>query len=528
MKELRLKQCRLDERYDILDCLGRGSYSEIYTARDNLAQRESLHRVVVIKALNLALQGTTDAELERTLLENFQNEARALDRVRHPNIISRLGHGTAIDLDGTVFHYLVLEYLSGGDLAAICKQGPLEINQAMFYLEQVCSGLAYAHERGVIHRDIKPQNLLLTSDGQVVKIADFGVAKLEAGEGAITRVGTDVFAPPAHSPLSHSGPLEGANGERPRQLTPAADIYSLAKTVFTLLAGVSPRRFSHHQITGIPGELAGHSWSRAVCEVLTKATHDAPERRYQTVQDFWDDLADAVLPATLELPDDGITDREPLATQTLSEVRQMTAQAPPSPRFESSRDYHPAAAERPRIVVAVAEREPPPPLVQTNGQARAREAQDILRQMPDADAVAERKLAAVRNRANSRWIRVGVGMLLLALFAGMLAITYSYFVNHRLWPSIRSGVNPGPNDPNDPTGREGITLTDVNLRSGPGRDNSVVGLAEANSRIRVLSVNGDWWEVQVLQHGKAKRDPSSSDRGWMIRKTSSGPTVNLN
>lgn len=527
MKELRLKQCRLDERYDILDCLGRGSYSEIYTARDNFAALDSPHRIVVIKALNLALQGTTDAELERTLLENFQNEARALDRVRHPNIISRLGHGTAIDLNGTVFHYLVLEYLSGGDLAALCKQGPLDLNTAMFYLEQVCSGLAYAHERGVIHRDIKPQNLLLTSDGQVVKIADFGVAKLEAGDGAITRVGTNVFAPPEHSPLSHSGSLDLKPGERPRQLTPAADIYSLAKTVFTLLAGVSPRRFSHHQITGVPGELAGHPWSRAVCEVLTRSTHDAPERRYQTVQEFWDDLADAVLPATLELSDDGATDRGPLTTPTLSEARPMSAQAPPSPHFESSRDF-PAAQERPRIVVAVAERPVPQTPPHVNGQAQTREAQEILRQMPDADALAERKMVAIRNRANNRWVRVLVGLMLIVLFAGMLAVTYSYFVNHRLWPVTGSRPNPGSNDPNDPTGREGITVTDVNLRSGPGRDNGVVGLAESGSRIRVLSVSGDWWEVQVLQHGKPKRDSSSSDRGWMIRKTSSGPTVNLN
>ena len=112
MSDLKLLQCRLDNRYDIEDCLGRGSYAEIYMARD-LAATDERFRNVVIKALNVLLQGYQDPDLERTLIQNFQNEAIALDRVRHPNIISRLGHGTAIDLTSTAFHYIVLEYLEG-------------------------------------------------------------------------------------------------------------------------------------------------------------------------------------------------------------------------------------------------------------------------------------------------------------------------------------------------------------------------------------------------------------------------------
>src|SRR5213594_1486609 len=113
MTELKLLQCRLDGRYDIEGCLGLGRYAEIYLAPDRAATDESF-RSVVIKALNVLLQGYQDSELEQTLIQNFQNEAVALDRVRHPNIISRLGHGTAIDLNATAFHYIVLEYLGGG------------------------------------------------------------------------------------------------------------------------------------------------------------------------------------------------------------------------------------------------------------------------------------------------------------------------------------------------------------------------------------------------------------------------------
>src|SRR5438067_1806338 len=200
MKELLLNNCRLDKRYDISELLGRGSYAEIYLARDILASTQSPHSTIVLKALNVFLQDDLDDDLERTLVENFQNEAVALDRVRHPNIISRLGHGTARDLRGTVFHYLVLEYLPGGDLQQLIRQGKLSLKQALEYIEQICAGLGHAHSRGVIHRDIKPQNLLLTADKTTVKIADFGVARINVTDTPITRVGTNIYAPPEHSP----------------------------------------------------------------------------------------------------------------------------------------------------------------------------------------------------------------------------------------------------------------------------------------------------------------------------------------
>ncbi len=298
MPELKLQQSRLDGRYDIIECLGRGSYAEIYVAHDNAAS-EGAPETVVIKALNMFLQDAPDRELEHTLIANFQNEAVALDRVRHPNIISRLGHGTAIDLAGTTFHYIVLEYLSGGDMAALSRNHALPIEKALFYLEQVCSGLAHAHECGVIHRDIKPQNLLLTADRQVVKIADFGVARLEATEGAITRVGTNIYSAPEHNPLVQTGSLDlGAIAEGREHLTPAADIYSLAKTTYALLAGESPRRFAQHAIQELPPGINNHYWSKPVLRVLEKATQIRPDKRYQTVQEFWDDLADAALPPT--------------------------------------------------------------------------------------------------------------------------------------------------------------------------------------------------------------------------------------
>src|ERR687889_1502536 len=308
MSELKLQQCRLDGHYDVLDCLGRGSYSEVYVARD-AAAHEGGPSLVVIKALNTHLQGMPDPELERTLVENFRNEAIALDRVRHPNIISRLGHGTAIDLQNRTFHYLVLEYLSGGDLQALVLRRPLPLDGALFYLEQVCKGLAHAHKNGVIHRDIKPQNLLLTADQHTIKIADFGVAKIEAAEGAITRVGTDVYAAPEHHPLATTGPLDTASRSRPPviQLTPAADIYSLAKTTYIVLTGEAPRRFSQKPITQLPQEFAAEQWANYVLRVLERATQTNPARRHQTVEEFWREIRDATMAQTrpLRRPDGG-------------------------------------------------------------------------------------------------------------------------------------------------------------------------------------------------------------------------------
>src|ERR671919_1753195 len=272
MSELKLQQSRLDGRYDIVECLGRGSYAEIYVANDNAAV-DGAPRTVVIKALNLYLRDEPDAELERTLVANFQNEAVALDRVRHPNVINRLGHGTAIDLSGTTFHYIVLEYLPGGSLFDLTRMRPLPIQMTLHYLEQVCSGLAHAHKCGVIHRDIKPQNLLLTADQEIVKIADFGVARLDNTDGAITRVGTNIYSAPEHNPQMHTGQLV-TTGLRlaHAHLTPAADIYSLAKTTYTLIVGEAPRRFAQHALTELPDFAHNTNWGNSVLRVLEKAT----------------------------------------------------------------------------------------------------------------------------------------------------------------------------------------------------------------------------------------------------------------
>jgi serine/threonine protein kinase len=507
MSELKLLQCRLDGRYDIEECLSHGSYAEIYVAHDRAAPDEQF-RKVVIKALNVLLQGYQDPDLERTLIQNFQNEAIALDRVRHPNIISRLGHGTALDLNGTAFHYIVLEYLSGGDLSALARQQPLSIERALSYLQQVSSGLAHAHECGVIHRDIKPQNLLLTADQETVKIADFGVAKLEAADGAITRVGTNIYAAPEHNPLVQTSQLD-TKSLSSEHLTPAADIYSLAKTAYTLFFGVSPRRFAHDPITELPADLSQEYWSRSVLRVLERATQRRPSDRYQTVQEFWDELSDAMMPPTKPLH---VEERPVSVPADLSAPVAVIAEAPPKPRFETSKELrHEAASNgaRPRIVVPIAHKQPAVPAMSTPTFGTIQQTNRVTVAVPRAAAAVP---ASAKPATMSRRLRaLLVGAILILAFAGMLLATRNY---------IRTRWAQQTTQQTSIVGQEAVTTTDLNLRAGPSSANDQVGLAESGSRVKVLNINSNstWCEVQVLEHGRSKSDPTSLDRGWVYKK----------
>jgi serine/threonine protein kinase len=516
MSELKLQQCRLDGRYDVLECLGRGSYSEVYVARDAAAQ-EGAPRTVVIKALNTHLQGVPDAELERTLIENFRNE---------------------------------VEYLSGGDLQALVRNRPLPLEGALFYLEQVCAGLAYAHKHDVIHRDIKPQNLLLTSDQHTVKIADFGVAKIEAAEGAITRVGTEIYAAPEHHPLAVTGPLDTSSlTRRVVQLTPAADIYSLAKTTYMLLTGEAPRRFSRRPVTELPAEFAAQEWSSYVLRVLERATQTNPERRQQTVEEFWREIKDATLARTRPLrkdeggassngrtPSDSDANRgaasgaAPLseAGAVVPSSRGLATPPPPAPTFDREARARDTSG-RHRIVVpisgkAAAAREMFTP--DAGGPVSEPHARDISgprRNQADAGRQSapppqpaypserEPRLSS----AAKRWL---VALALLLAFSGMLYATYRYVNNMR---GAQSGGQQqaqqggGSSRGNAQTGDLRVATTDVKLREGPGTNYEQVGLAEGGSRVKILQTSGKWWKVQVVEHARPKSDPDSEDEGWV-------------
>ena len=507
MRELSLTNCRLDKRYDVQHQLGRGSYAEIFVAHDIMASTTSPHNCVVIKALNVFLQNDLDPDLERTLVENFQNEAIALDRVRHPNIISRLGHGTARDLVGTVFHYLVLEYLEGGDLQKAARVGNLSFKQSFKYIEQVCAGLRHAHRHNIIHRDIKPQNLLLTKDRETVKIADFGVARLNLSDTPITRVGTNIYAPPEHSPLNFD-----ENGHMTVvTLTPAADIYSLAKSVYTLITGEAPRAFANQQITELPLTWRDREWSEDFRRVLMRATRPEPGARYQTVDEFWQDL-EPVRKIAFDL-ETSTSVRPTLHETPQAHVsRGYSPLAPQVPRFDTSRELKLKQPFGPKlsspIKVELGEKIPAQPPIYQPAQ---RVENYWPNQTPEAgvpEIVEDESFEPVVKKRRPILRRVAIFAILLIVFAGGLYGTSAFLRSRGILPAISNPF----------ASKTGKANTDINLRPEPNANNDPIGLVTKDSKVRILKTQNNWYQVDVLEQGRDRDPPLSTNRGWLNGK----------
>lgn len=493
MRELSLNNCRIDKRYDIRETLGRGSYAEIFLAADTLASPQSPHSQVVIKALNVFLQDDLDTDLERTLVENFQNEAIALDRVRHPNIISRIGHGTARDLKGTVFHYLVLEYLSGGDLQNTVRKRELSLVQVLNYVEQICAGLGHAHKSGVIHRDIKPQNLLLTSDLATVKIADFGVARFSIAASPITRVGTNVYAPPEHSPMT-----VGSGDEfEEAPLTPAADIYSLAKSIYTLVTREAPRAYTNRPIDDLPAAFRYEEWADDLIRVLKRATQSDPSMRPQTVEDLWIDLN-----IVRRIAADG--------DETSTVIRSREA----GPQAHVARGYTPIVPEQPQFDAVDETRiDTPPPTIRAPFAPPPHQTRQSISVSPYAPptktAIGANAVQTAEKPKKRRKLKAfGIFVLLIAAFGGILYGTASYMRGRVALPEIKNPFK----------AQTAVANENVNLRSGPNADSDRIGLVTKNSRVMIVNSQNNWYQVDVIEQGTAKNSVPAATRGWLNGK----------
>ena len=518
MPQLKLENSLVDERYEVRERLSLGSYAEIFVARDRRANGQE----IVIKALNTHLQGTPEADLEKTLIENFQNEAIALDTVRHPHIILRLGHGTAADLNGVPFHYLVLEYLPGGDLLKLCKSCPgnaLDLQRALFFFKQVCEGLAYAHSKGVIHRDLKPNNFLLSRDQSMLKVADFGVAKIANEENAeITRVGADIYAPPEHHPDESRGHVG--------RLTASADIYSLAKSFYTLLSGRAPSQFNRRPITSLPDSLCQQPWAGSLLRVLQRATADNPQDRYATVIEFWSELANVAAQtqsaASFVTTEDEATRVRPkeLAKEIKDELKVAPSNMPAKPaqpEFASLLDTaaanittstptsSPAVAERRKIVVNFDPPKPEPPVAPAN----------VKPAKPPASPPAQTKQdIQIESFMAPMWRRVAVALLAL-LFLATLVSVYRYAREKRSQPSTANT----PTRPASTTtffGEQLEVIADgLTVRSGPGANFEKLGEITQNSKHKVLSKNANGW-VQIEVSEWSPRYPAGTQKqGWV-------------
>jgi serine/threonine-protein kinase len=268
MDRVTQEQHLLNKRYRLLSPIGAGGMAVVYKAQDL-----ALGRLVAIKILREPL--TNDPEF----LARFQQEARSAANLAHPNIVTVHDFGR----DGGR-NYIVMEYVEGKDLKSLIKEGgPFKVDRALDLTIQICAGIGYAHRAGLVHCDVKPQNILVTADGRV-KVTDFGIARalatLQPGET------TDVVwgSPQYYSP-------EQAAGEMP---TPSSDVYSIGVVVYEMLAGRLPFVASTSQALAMmhlrdePPRLS--LFNPALPETLERIVHKVlakePSARYRTADQF--------------------------------------------------------------------------------------------------------------------------------------------------------------------------------------------------------------------------------------------------
>src|SRR5690242_1182761 len=172
-------------KYDIQGVLGKGAMGVVYKATD-----PHIERAVAIKTVRKDLM---DSDIAEQFLARFRNEARAAGRLHHPNIIGIYEYG-----EDDKVAYIAMEYVDGTGLREyLTRRAQFEVSQLVAIMTQLLSALDYAHSRGVVHRDVKPANLILTNDG-VLKVADFGIARIDTS--SLTMTGLVMGTPSYMSP----------------------------------------------------------------------------------------------------------------------------------------------------------------------------------------------------------------------------------------------------------------------------------------------------------------------------------------
>jgi serine/threonine protein kinase len=262
------------DRYKLEHRLGVGGMSTVQLAFDT-----RLERYVAVKLLAEHL-----AE-DRSFVARFRREALAAARLVHPNVVQVFDFG--LD-DETGRNFIVMEHVDGQSCAEILRdQGALPPREAVSILVQACRGLDYAHRNGVVHRDVKPGNLLRANDGGVVKLADFGIAKA-AEDSEITKAGSVLGTAAYLSP-------EQARGEK---AGPPADLYALGVVSYQLLTGRLPydaasltdlARMQEASPPMSPSDV-NPDVPRALGEAVMRALHPLPEGRYEGALEMADAL----------------------------------------------------------------------------------------------------------------------------------------------------------------------------------------------------------------------------------------------
>lgn len=262
-----------DGRYRLIDVLGEGGMAVVYRAYD---ERLQVYRAVKVLS---SVYGASS-----TLQERFLKEARTMARIQHPNIVSVHDMGS----DGGR-SFMVMEVVEGGSLTDwLTRHGPMPARLAIEALLPILAALEAAHEAGVVHRDIKPQNILITGTGKP-KITDFGIARVTDEDKPLTRTGSVMGT------WGYMAPEQRMNA---KQVDSRADLYGVGATLFTLLLNELPVDLFVNEIDGAVLERV----DPLVRPILRRATRYRPEDRYQSAAEMAGAFAEvlALLPPTTE------------------------------------------------------------------------------------------------------------------------------------------------------------------------------------------------------------------------------------
>jgi serine/threonine protein kinase len=254
----------LNKRYQLLETVGKGGMAVVYRARDLM-----LERFVAVKVLR---EGTSR---DPTFQARFRQEAKAAANLSHPNIVTV--HDFGLD-HGQLF--LVMEYVPGTDLKTLIKQrGHFSLEEAVALMIQACAGIGYAHRSGLVHCDVKPQNMLVTPDMRL-KVADFGIVR------ALATIQPDEKSDVVWGSPQYFAP-EQASGSAP---SPASDVYSLGIILYEMLTGSLPfhadsaAELTRQHIEEVPPPLSDMvpDISPTLEKILTKVLSKEPSQRYRT------------------------------------------------------------------------------------------------------------------------------------------------------------------------------------------------------------------------------------------------------
>ncbi len=262
---------RLDGRYEIHELLGVGGMAYVYKAYDNIEKRW-----VAVKILKEELAGNSD------FLRRFRNESKAIAVLSHPNIVK------VYDVSfGDRIQYIVMEYIDGITLKQyIEQQGEIKWREALYFTVQILRALQHAHEKGIIHRDIKPQNIMLLEDG-TIKVTDFGIARFSQAE-------TQTMTDKAIGSVHYIAPEQARGG----YINDKADIYSVGVMLYEMLTGQLPFvadnavsvAIMQMQAEPTPPSRINPSIPKGLEEITMHAMEKNPAQRFPSAADMLEDV----------------------------------------------------------------------------------------------------------------------------------------------------------------------------------------------------------------------------------------------